>query len=91
MTEPETYHSTSEPDSEYGELRIESSTDAGGELWYLTEALRYRSVRKISDEPVYIAALLQMKTDVITGEEKIQLYPNHEDRIRVRDEMMAHF
>jgi len=41
MTELETYYFTGELASEYGKLRIESSKHAGGELWYLTEALRY--------------------------------------------------
>ncbi|MCJ1358843.1 MAG: hypothetical protein MMC33_008843 [Icmadophila ericetorum] len=89
MTEPETYHFTSELVSEYGKLRIESFKQAGGELWYLTEALKYRSVSEISDEPICVKALLRMEVDVVTGEEKLQPSANHEDRVRVRDERMA--
>lgn len=89
MTEPETYHFTGELVSEYGKLRIEPSKQAGRELWYLAEALRYRSVSEISDEPICVAALLRMEVDVITGEEKLPLSANKEDRMRVRDERMA--
>ena len=89
MTEPETYHFTGELVSEYDKLRIASTKPAGGELWYLTEALRYRSVSEVSDEPICVAALLRMEVDVITGKEKIGLSTDHADRMRVRDERMA--
>jgi hypothetical protein len=89
MTEPETYHFTGELASEYGKLRIESSKHNGGELWYLTEALRYRSVSEVSDEPICVGALLRLDVDVITGEEKLRLSTNQEDRIRLRDKRMV--
>jgi hypothetical protein len=89
MTELETYYFTGELASEYGKLRIESSKHAGGELWYLTEALRYRSVSEVSEEPICVGALLRLDVDVITGKEKLRLSANQEDRIRLRDERMA--
>jgi hypothetical protein len=92
MTEPETYHFTSELVSEYWKLRIESSQQDGGELWYLAEALRYRSVCKISDEPVCLAALLQIKADVVIGGGGGEVQPpsNREDRLKsLRDQRMA--
>lgn len=89
MTEPETYHFTGELKSEYGKLRIESSEQPRSQLWFLTEALRYRSVCKVSDEPVCLAALLKIKADVIVGEERLQSSSSHEDRWKVRDIRMA--
>lgn len=87
--QPETYHFVGELISEHGKLRIESTTQTGGELWYLTEALRYRSVSKISDEPVCVAALLRMDVGVIAGKEELLPSANHEDRLKFRDERMA--
>ena len=89
MTEPETYHFTSELASEYGKLRIEYLRQSGGELWYLMEALRYRSVSEVSDEPVCIGASLRLDVDFITGEEKLLPSANQEVRIKLRDERMA--
>ena len=89
MKEPETYHFTGELVSEYTKLRIESSETYGDEIWHLVEALRYRSVSDVSDEPICVSALLRMEVDVITGEEKLRLSANQEDKIRVRNERMA--
>ncbi|KIW70239.1 hypothetical protein, variant 2 [Phialophora macrospora] len=95
MTEPETYHFTGELVSEYWKLRIESSKQDGGELWYLAEALRYRSLSRISDEPVCLAALLRIKAGVVTaggggGGGEVPPASNREDRTRnLRDERMA--
>ena len=89
MTKPETYHFTSELASEYGKLRIEDSKHTGGKLWYLTEALRYRSVSEVSDEPICVGALLRLDVGVITGKEKLLPSANQEDRNRLRDARMA--
>ena len=89
MKDPETYHFTGELYSEYRKLRIESSKSSGSELWHLVEALRYRSISNVSDEPICVAALLRMELDVITGEEKLRLSANQEDKIRVKNERMA--
>lgn len=87
--DPETYHFTGELVSEYTKLKIESSKTSGSELWHLVEALRYRSVSDVSDEPICVAALLRMEVDVITGEEKLRLSASQEDKIRVKNERMA--
>ena len=67
MKVPETYHFTGELVSEYTKLRIESSKSSSSELRHLVEALRYRSVSDVPDEPISVAALLRMEVDVITG------------------------
>ena len=89
MENPETYHFTGELYSEYGKLRIGSSKGAGGELWFLTEALRCRSVSEVSDEPICVGALLRLDVNGITGKEKLLPGANQEGRIKLRNQRMA--
>jgi hypothetical protein len=70
MLDSASYDFTGELMAEYGKLRITSGQSTGGELWYMTEALRCRSVSVPSDEPFCVGTLLGLDVKIIGKELK---------------------
>jgi hypothetical protein len=85
--DPEIFHLVSELVSEFSKLRLKLRDQQGPQLWLLADALRYRSVSEVSDEPICLGAILGLDAKSITGE--IHILPTtHEDKIKLRNERM---